>query len=370
MAKRKPSKWKGMSKSGAVLACDVAPSSAISGPTQREDGRWTQKFRKPVIRSGEFHKTKDGINFTVSDDTLNHWDEQFDLMASNGIRVPVPSGHANWTDEKNQHGRVEDVFVEDGQLVSVIELEADTPEAIAAMAGKQVSIFVPPTYIDDKGNQYKYPIRHVALTDNPVIDGLEGFLPIAASNDADPVNVPVMKPVMKGQPTMDFTKIQKALGIDDELTEDNAESLILSAVEGMGDEKQKLADAEKQIKELKAKAKDAPKPLELSNTERVLSIRSLDQDLDSLVSSGRITPAVRDELKPHLKTDLMLSVDDDSEQPNYAGIIDALKKNDPVKLGEQSKAQTLKLSHNSEDGGGFDEDTHKSMMQMAGVKSA
>jgi hypothetical protein len=116
---------------------------------------------------------------------------------ANGNKVPVPVGHANWENPERNRGWLVDACVEGDSLIGTVELVGDG----AKLAGtSDVSIYAEPSFTDSRGNYYEWPIRHVALCVDPVVPGLSGFMPLAASQGAAVTDVPILKPA-PGSPT-------------------------------------------------------------------------------------------------------------------------------------------------------------------------
>lgn len=326
--------------SAAVLALHSAAAIAVAPPVTK-DGGVSQRFRKELIKVGSYVKPSDDLEFSITSDTLNHWAATFSQMKANGVRVPLPSTHAKADDPEANRGWLEDVFVEGDSLVGVVELVGK--DALELSKKSDVSIYAPPNFTDGKGNTYQRPILHVALCTDPVIPGLGGFVPIAASRNSAPVNVPVLTLSMEAT-AMDWKKIQEALGITETVTDANAETLILSAATGL----KKTVTETKQALEL-SRSESAIKKLEpVSPVLVTMAADNRRMKLDALVAAGKITPGVKDRLAKKFIGDgntsaLELSLANGTHS-DFDGIVDALKENDIVKLGEQTGQQVLKLS--------------------------
>jgi hypothetical protein len=157
----------------ALAASPVATSAVIS-----ESGAVTQTYVKDLIRVGEWVMPQSGVKFSVTNEDLDHWVKTFETMQAAGVKVHVPSGHTD--DADKNRGWVLAMF-RDGDVLKG-QLKIIGEDAIAAAVRNEVSIYVPPTLTDGKGNTYERPIAHVALTPTPVISGQGGWVPIAASN--------------------------------------------------------------------------------------------------------------------------------------------------------------------------------------------
>lgn len=145
-------------------------------------------FKKEIAYPGHFVKLKTDseepvFELPVDERLMDHWIDVFHKMGANGIDVPVPLGHT--TDPERRRGTVKDLRKEiDEQGVPHLYAIIKFNDANAArqLSKSNVSLFMPPDFSDGKGNKYVRPIRHVALTDYPVIPGLGEFEAVAAEH--------------------------------------------------------------------------------------------------------------------------------------------------------------------------------------------
>lgn len=346
------------------------------GSVRFEGGQMVRRFRKELIRTGKYHKPSDDLSFEVTDDALMNWVSTFSLMRANGVKVPVPAGHSN--DPEDNRGWLVDTYVDGDTLVGVIDLVGEAGIALAGTS--DVSIYSPGEWTDGKGNRYTRPISHVALCTDPVIPGLSGFIPLAASQGATPVDVPVLTLSIRKKPNMKLEQVTKALGITQEVTEDNAQDLILSAV---GDMTKKRSELEASGVTLVAKvdalqkqlADAGKKPAEPDPLTLTLAHDNCKLKFDGLVEAGKITPAVRDGLQElFIGSDggaLKLSLSSGQGLNTINGLVEVLAKNDPVKLGEQTGKQLVDLQLSQQPDPEKDkvakETVKKTMRSMAGI---
>lgn len=328
---------------------------AALGGRRTEKGIVHQRFRKEIIRVGDFVKASDDIKFSVTPATLLHWVDTFQAMKANGVTVRIPNTHEGVDDPDQTRGIVEDIFIDGNSLIMSCDLIGD--DAIAAAARNDVSICVPTELIDGLGKKHVRPIQHVALTPNPVIPGLAAFERIAASES---------RTKMKGF-DMKLTDIEKAIGLDaGTLTESNAVETIKAHVDKTGTlalsnvakalgsdgfdgldkielavktvVDKKVENAVKLIKEPKAKDVD-PMIIKLSR-------KNCENTLDNLVAAARITPAVKDQLHELFLSDtpLTLSLATTHSTDQFDAFCEILKGNNPVPLEDATGPQTLKLA--------------------------
>ncbi len=147
-------------------------------------------FRKEVAYCGAFTKRRDDgeveFELPVNESLLDHWCKTFEEMRKAGVDVPVPLGHV--TDPEARRGTVEKLSKEYNPRRKANALFAyvrfNDPKTAAALKNSNCSLFMPPDFTDGKGNRYERPIRHLALTDYPVIPDLDPFeAAVAASHD-------------------------------------------------------------------------------------------------------------------------------------------------------------------------------------------
>ena len=226
----------------------------------------------------------------------------------------------------------------------MLELIGD--DAIKLAGRTDVSIFVPPKFTDGKGNTYKQPIMHVALCTDPVIPGLGDWQAMAAnlirSKEPDDMGI-------------DLKKLQTELGIDAELTDENAGELILSAAGGF---KKEITDLQAKVKQLEAEdggdedeptGEVSPELVSLAQESRELKLsRLVAGDYPKKGDPPRLTPHAAEQLKKlfigkdHLT--LALSRGRANDHDHFDEVLAILAENDPVELGEKSGPQIMRLS--------------------------
>lgn len=131
-------------------------------------------YRKQVIYSGTFFKGSDKI--VVTPERIKEWASETNRFLSNGNEVPVPIDHT--IDPEKRRGSVVTFSVEKDSkgrdsLYALMELN---PGHESLAQSTNVSIFtMGRKHKDGAGNEYNDIVRHVALTDYPVVPDLEKF---------------------------------------------------------------------------------------------------------------------------------------------------------------------------------------------------
>lgn len=285
------------------------------------------RYRKEILRVGKYTKATDGIQFEIDVPFLDHLAVQFSLMKTDGVKVPVPMGHSEA--EGNNKGWLQSVEREGDGLYGIFEF---TGIEASELNNYDVSVYIPPKFMAGNGKEYQRPIRHVALTAYPVIPGLERFEAIAAS----------LVTMVKEKPMpIDLKKLGTDLGIQGELTEENASGLLLSMFEGLNTQ---LAEAKRPVKkpedDLKALASAHPGLLKLAMDGRTAKVDGL-----LLGDKPKINKVVRDELVALFCNDENIALSLDEKKSDFDRIITILSKNDLLPTGESTGPQTtLSLS--------------------------
>lgn len=286
----------------------------------------TQRFRKEIIRTGQFIKS--GEKFEITRDTLENWVTQFARMKANGVKVPVPIGHT--TDAEKNRGFVDEMFIDKDTLCMIVTMRGD---GIEAAVNSDVSIRSPMKITDGSGNEYLQPIEHVALVTDPVVPGLDGFTLVAS----------------RSVEKMELKRTVEVLGIKDELTEEKADEILFSRVTEI------VESSKKQVTELKDKVKileaSRDKKREVDPVTVELLKENREGKLDRLVEFGKITPDVCKQLKEVFLADSALELSLSTGTENiFNKVYEAIAKNDPVKLKEVTGPQGGKIVELSKDG--------------------
>jgi hypothetical protein len=190
-------------------------------------------FRKELAYPGTFAKVNDAgemeFELPVDEGLIDHWVDTFEKMRANGVDVPVPIGHD--TSPEKRRGTIERLAKEpseapgrEGQPALFCYVRFKTPEVAAELKDSNVSLFMPPTWTDGMKRRYIRPIRHVAITDYPVIPGLSPFQEVAAGFELSQSGDSSMP--------MSTAELAKRMGITLEAGEDPAECILKAWEQG------------------------------------------------------------------------------------------------------------------------------------------
>lgn len=212
-------------------------------------------FKKELIYPGNFVKKDESGNvefeLPVDESLMDHWVATFDKMRENGVDVPVPVEHT--TDPEKRRGTVvrmtKEFNPERGKPSLYAFIKFRDPKTAADMSKtSQVSLFSPPSFSDGKGHEYTRPITHVALTDYPLVPGLDAFeKAVAASLARCPDRAIAMSKVLSMDSGEDQTmspmqELAQDLGIDvggetdDAVIKDLIEQALQSEESGEGED--------------------------------------------------------------------------------------------------------------------------------------
>lgn len=361
-----------------ILATEGDGFRSLGAEAERA-GQPVERFRKDVLHAGRLSHPADGWTEDFTPDRLRKIADETRRLIANGHEPHVPAGHVRYADAETNRGWVKSLDVEGDRLFA--ELELVGADAIKEAARNKVSVFIEPQFQDGKGNKYGEVITHIALTPMPVQTGQDAFVAIAASAEGkDTINVPVAKLAAEPDESKDkamslIEMIAKLTGkqVADEAAAAAALEEWANSMQAMKADAAKAASLAKENEALKAKAegKQVEKP---SAMVLKLARENREMKLNALVQDGKITPAVRDRLSATWAAKdsdaLALSMDDTSDK-RFDEMIAALGENDPVKLGEQTKKQTLAASHDPHKGGDeprVDPDIEKRSARLTGKK--
>lgn len=337
-------------KVGGKIALNSGVSGfEAAGEVTEKDGKKTQRLKKEMLSVGHYIHPVWGWHLDITEDRLHRFAATFRQMKANGVAVEVPVDHS--LSAKDNYGYVVDMFVEKNKkgipsLYGIHEMIGDEGISLATR-NRGVSVLIEKDYKDGKGNAYGEAITHSSIVQQPVVPGQEDFEAVAASM-CNKTEYPIL---FLGVNKMDefLKKLRELLGSDDSLTADNALSRIGDHIKGLTtkntDLQKQLGDIQGQLDKLKSETKAASINVDPNLAEQMGV--TADQQLDLLVQTGKITPAVKDKLAasligvPGSRNIMALSIGTGGTPSVFSKVVEALKDNDPVKLGEVTKVQTL-----------------------------
>lgn len=295
------------------------------------------RYTKELIKVGKYVKDSVGLAFEVTQDTLVHWRDTFKCWIENGLKVPIPLGHAAADDPEKNQGWVREMFIEGDALMGVLEL-TDPKLALTT----DVSIYVPCDFVDGHGNEYVQPITHVALCTNPVIPGLKGFEKLSLSLGDKPMDkqkLAKMLAPLAGLENEFLGKLYLALASDDVGTKG-----ITALMPGLADDADDAAIEAWIAKTKAAAAFSRTDPTSDVLVKLVAENRTI--KIDGLVKAGLITPATKKAIEGQYTESKTLALTlATGANDGFDFLMQILTENKTVALGEKSAQQLLELAN-------------------------
>lgn len=291
------------------------------------DNGVTRLWKKAILKTGEFEKSSTGEEFEIDLSFLEHLQTTFQKWTEAGHRVPIPVEHT--TNPEKNRGFAKGLKIEGDTLYSFMEFPRDYDPSLM-----DVSIHVP---VEERG--FKRPLSHIALTSYPVIPGLGRFEAISASLNSAQGDKPV---------PFDFKKLGTTLKLSEELTEDNAESILLSELKELRKKNGELEEEKTSLEtklaasktidfsELQETAKKLPGAIAGVKKGRLAALKSL-----TLGDSPKINKFVMDKLESRYCSEeaLTLSLADEDGKSEFDFLMSVLEHNEIPKVGETTGAQ-------------------------------
>ncbi len=349
-----------------------------------EHGVESGTFVKDIIRTGTYTHPVHGWTLDVTPDRMDQWVAAFNRMQGNGVDVEVVKDHDLGAD--SVLGYVTKMFRDGDVLYAAHEMRGKNAIDLAKRV-KNVSVLLEREHKDGKGVVYGEAITHSSVVQQPVVPGQEPFVQIAASVGGATERVPRYLLGTRETETMTdetLKALRGLLGAGDDLTADNAMGRVKERLDTVTGEKDKhsakVTELQGQLTALEAKVKAGGKPEPIAKAASLpadlveqMAVTG-EQQLSLLVETGKITPAVRVKLAASLiggntgRNIMAMSVGDGGKKSLLSNIVDALRDNDVVKLGEQTGAQAQMLSRvvPGSPEPDFDEATNKEMIEQAG----
>jgi hypothetical protein len=266
------------------------------------------EFNKHVVYVSKFEKGDQKIEVTES--LIDHWVNEHAVITSMGFKVRLPVEHT-FDPEKNR-GEVLSFFKarDSKNRISLFARLRFVDEDAAKLArSTDVSLFSPPSFKLGNGYVSKRPITHVALTDYPVVPGLDGFETLAAS--------------LTEETAMSLMELIQLLGL--ELPEGVTEDAQIAEF---------VANEWKKLKTPEPPKDEKDDVVAASLVKMTASMRTA--QINSLMAEGRLTPAEATEWKKSYTTNVSLSHND-----GYDLAFSLAQKREPLDvLGQKSKRQT------------------------------
>jgi len=358
--KTKGSRASGTGRAVWLFAADTQPAVAVddsNAPLPRK------RFKKDIMRVGVYTHPIEGWTIDVTTERMDRWIANFKAMRKAGIDVEVCVDHD--LSAEAVRGYVVDMFREGDTLYATHEMIGEKGIELAQTV-RNVSFCLDTDYHDSEGRAYGEAITHCAIVQQPVIPRQGEFEPLAASKKTN-AGLPYIvlhydRTDNKGTAIMDnamtdelLEVIRELLGSGDDLTKENALSRLKERFTAAAAEKEQLtkqiADLQGEIESLKASAAKADADKAVDPDALDVMAEATEAKIESLTEKAKITPKAASMLlsllvgKPGARQAYMLSRRLSQTDVSLARqILDIFEMNDPVELGEKTKAQALTLS--------------------------
>lgn len=351
----------------------------LSGLPTAIEGKPVYYRRKELAKVGSFVHRGTGRTENITRERMLKWVTAFKKRLAKGIKPFIPDRHTLSPRASENFGYVVGLSVQGDSLYADLQLIGD--EALALAARNDVSLCAVGDALDADGERYSECLDHVALTPNPALTNLGGYVKIAASAGGSPVDAPIYSPaaaLFTRSKTMltpeQMQKLRQKLSLDasvpDEQVMDVASEHVLAAIDVQQQARQDaakvtalstevtnlkrdLAAANEKVTMLSA---DAPKELD----PRTLSLmrRTFKTDREKAVSSGVISEAgmtaIDNLLGVNQPNGLALSLsaggDDADADMVYSRLCEIIATHPGVKTNAQIQRSKLALSAGREDG--------------------
>jgi hypothetical protein len=294
-------------------------------------------FEKQHAYPGKFSMPTAGgrVDFELTEAAILQIADESQRYLDNGNQCNLPTHHTE--DTEANRGKATKWYAKPDSkgrlgLFSVNEFRDE--EAAKLAKTSQTSIFAPAETEDGAKNKYTRAVTHVALTGRPVIPGLDGFTPIAASLVS-----------MKGK-TMPMKDLAVSIGLQlsEDIASDDAKASV-KIVEAFKVEQAAKDAAVLELSEYKKLNPPKTDPVRISKTQVAMLRENRELKLSNLVKDGNITPAVSKSLQDIFcgEATLSLALSEDKTD-DFDAVVKSLKDNDPIKLSEQTGPQAGSVS--------------------------
>lgn len=152
--------------------------AVVGDATTGTDGAPIQRFRKDLIKVGQFKHPVEGWTLDVTADRLEIWLSAFQKMRANGVDVEITADHSDSAEAIR--GYMVDAFIEDDTLFGILEMRGGKGIELAEVV-KNVSVEIEDDFVDGRGEHYGDSIVAVAIGKKPIVQNQKPFERVAAS---------------------------------------------------------------------------------------------------------------------------------------------------------------------------------------------
>ena len=275
-------------------------------------------YEKELAYVGDFYKASEDLEFSITEEFIDHWCRSENSMSMAEMEIPLPSKHTEESGfKKGKVSSFSKKIDSQGRTGLFGKVAFDNQEAADKFKNSGVSIYVKKDVTVPTTKEFiTFPVTHVALTDYPVLPGMDSFTEVAASLNAEPA---FTKNLFKkeGDKMNHVLKLAETLDIDVEDAEDAA-TKISGKFKELSDTVVSLSDEIKAIKKPEEKKKDLPV---ISASMFDMMQENRENKITKLLEEGYVTPAqVKDVEAKYLNKEaivLALSSEGDTDDFNW-----------------------------------------------------
>lgn len=305
-------------------------------------------YRKELLPIGSYRKDSDDLDFEISLEMLEHMQTTASGMLAAGVQIPLVKSH----DGDSAFGQVVGLSVDKDKGTSFVDIEFADDGCCAEAMRNDVSAFIPPEFVDGKGNAWKRPLRHVAITPYPVIPGLGKWESIAASfHDFKERKTPMLDDLTKAL-SLEFDdgddkETREKRVIEDVKTLANQALELSEELKVHNDRRAKVAEKMKEMKERRRQKKESNGPTKYPQNVVLAFGRARSREINDLVHESKITPAVAKGLMKKYCSgeEITLSLANDGPS-DFDDLMKIMAQNQSIPMsGRRPSDRSIRLSH-------------------------
>lgn len=292
-----------------------------------------------------------------SEKFLKHILDNFLEMQEGGVKVPIYLRHI--PREENRLGTVVDLTLKKnskGKPALFLKAEFSDEKAKAQALKSDVSIGLVEEYLDGNGNEYKWAMDHVAVTDRPNVPGLEGYAAIAASLDSNFIGDIDMEELLAAlelelDPAMsDEDKLKAMVQRIEDLKKASKKSEGDDAGDG-GDPPSQMSGGQSLPNGDSSSGSGAPSKVtvQFSAPDTLVNqgLRVRRGLLQALLEDGKINPAMNKDLTEKHCTEKAVRLSLEQNDASFDNLVDVLEMNSasqPAKQGDEIRLSSDSLN--------------------------
>lgn len=330
-----------------------------------------RKFKKQILRFGEWnHATAKNAKLVINKEKALEIIRNFKNGAIENI--PVFLGHHTQREAESNPdligGYVENLELTDDGIDAVLNIK----DRIAGLIGdtyKNVSAAIDESYQDhESGDLMGMVAKHIALVTEPYIKKLQPFIALSEEGEKDVLEFNLVKNKMKKNKEVKLEEVEKKDEVEETttvVTEEKPEEKTEVVEENKEEVKEEKSEDEKEPEDKKEEEVEEPKkevePVKETEPVEVVALSEVDQlkkklaeqeaiinksrkeavvkEFDTLLSEGKILPAMKDEFIALSESTETIYLSDDVQKSTAEVFKDFVSKLPKlVELGEKGSS--------------------------------